>query len=112
MSVIHIKANGDVSQILRLVRSAIDSEIVKLELGLQVAQKRLLPFEEKYGVTSQQFAAQMTAEDLDGGDDEYVRWAGEHQLMERLQAKLQKLSEVEYGAVSISASFWMPRTRT
>jgi len=81
MSVIHIKANGDVSQILRLVRSAIDSEIVKLELGLQMAQKRLLPFEEKYGVTSRQFAAQMTAEDLDGGDDEYVRWEVEYRTV-------------------------------
>lgn len=97
MSVIHIKANGDVGQVLRLVRSAIDGEIAKLELGLQLAQKRLLPFEQKYGVTSQQFAAEMTVEDLDGGDDEYIRWAGEYQLMERLQVKLQKLSEVEYS---------------
>ena len=66
-------------------------------LGLQLAQKRLLPFEQKYGVTSTQFAAEMTAEDLAGGDDEYVRWAGEYRLMERLQAKLQRLQEVEYS---------------
>ena len=39
----------------------------------------------------------MTAEDLAGGDDEYVRWAGEFRLMERLQAKLQRLQEVEYS---------------
>ena len=104
MSVILIKANGDVGQVLRLVRSAIDGEIAKLELGLQLAQKRLLPFEEKYGVPSQQFATEMTVEDLDGGDDEYVRWAGEYQLMERLQAKLQKLSEVEYSDPGILQS--------
>lgn len=97
MSVIHIQANGDASQVLQLVRSAIDGEIAKLKLGLQLAQNRLLPFEEKYGITSGQFAAEMTAEDLTGGDDEYVRWAGEYRLMERLQTKLQRLQEVEYG---------------
>jgi len=97
MSVIHIRANGDANQVLHLVRSAIDGEIAKLELGVQLAQKRLLPFEQKYGVTSKQFAVEMTAEDLAGGDDEYVCWAGEYRLMERLQAKLQRLQEVEYS---------------
>ena len=91
MSVIYIEANGDARQVRQLVRSAIDGEIAKLHLALLLAQKRLLPFEEKYGVLSEQFTAEMTAEDLTGGDDEYVRWAGEYRLRERLQGKLQKL---------------------
>jgi len=97
MSIIHIEANGDAGQVRQLVRSAIDSEIAKLQLALQVAQKRLLPFEEKYGVSSTYFATEMAAEDLTGGDDEYVRWAGEYRLMERLRGKLQKLSEVVFS---------------
>lgn len=97
MSVIHITANGETDQLLQLVRSAIEGEIAKLELGLELAQKRLLPFEQKYGVSSDHFAAEMTAEDLTGGDDEYVRWAGEYRLMERLQTKLRRLQEVEYS---------------
>jgi hypothetical protein len=38
----------------------------------------------------------MTAEDLDGKDDEYVHWAGEYKLMQRLQDKLRKLQEISY----------------
>ncbi len=58
--------------------------------------KRLAPFEEKYGVTSDHFITEMTAEDLDGQDDEYISWAGEYKLMQRLQEKLQKLREIDY----------------
>lgn len=90
MSIIHIEANGDAGQVRQLVRSAVDSEIAKLQLALEMAQKRLLPFEEKYGVSSAYFANEMSAEDMTGGDDEYVRWAGEYRLMERLREKLQK----------------------
>jgi hypothetical protein len=69
----------------------IENEIRRLELALKTAQKCLLPFERKYSVTSEQFMATMTAEDLDGGDDEYVQWAGEYILMQRLEKKLQHL---------------------
>ena len=81
---------------MRLVRAAIESEVAKLELALKMAVKRLAPFEEKYGVTSEYFLAAMTAEDLEGKDDEYVRWAGEYRLMQRLQDKSRKLQEISY----------------
>jgi N-glycosylase/DNA lyase len=80
----------------QLVKSAIDSEIARLELAQANARKRLLLLEEKYGVTSEQFMNSMAAEDLEGGDDEYVQWAGEYQLWERLQQKLGQLREIEY----------------
>lgn len=108
MSVIHIETNGDSGQVRHLVRSAIDGEITKLQLALRLAQKRLLPFEEKYGVPSTQFIAEMTAEDLTGGDDEYVQWAGEYRLMERLRGKLQKLREVEFGDSRLLQSDQIP----
>jgi hypothetical protein len=38
----------------------------------------------------------MTAEDLEGKDQEYVHWAGEYKLMQRLQEKLQKLQAIDY----------------
>ena len=50
----------------------------------------------KYGVTSEHFITEMTAEDLEGKDDEYVRWAGEYQLTQRLRDKLRKLQEISY----------------
>ena len=75
----------------------VESQIARLELGLQLARKRLVPFEQKYGVTSEYFISEMAAEDLEGGDDEYVRWAGEYKLMQRLQERLQELAETRHG---------------
>jgi hypothetical protein len=97
MSTIYVEPAQKSGAVLGLVRSAIESQIVKLELGLQLAQKRTRPFEQKYGVTSEYFISEMAAEDLEGGDDEYVRWAGEYKLMQRLQEKLRQLLEIEYG---------------
>lgn len=108
MSTIYIETNGDAKQVRQLVRSAIDGEIAKLQLALQLAHKRLLPFEEKYNVLSAHFNAEMTVEDLTGGDDEYVRWAGEYRLMERLQSKLQKLREVEFSDSGLLQSNQIP----
>jgi parvulin-like peptidyl-prolyl isomerase len=80
----------------QLVKSAIDGEIARLELALALARQRLAPFEEKYGVTSEQFIDTMAAEDLEGRDDEYVQWAGEYRLWQRLQQKLNQLRGIEY----------------
>ncbi len=96
MATLYIDPQQESGEILHLVRSAIESEVAKLELALQMAVKRLASFEEKYGVASAHFMAQMAAEDLEGKDDEYVHWAGEYQLMQRLQDKLRKLREISY----------------
>ena len=68
---------------------------------MKLARERLVPFEQKYGVTSEHFIAEMAAEDLEGGDDEYVCWAGEYKLMQRLQDKLRQLQEIEYRDSSL-----------
>ena len=80
----------------QLVKSAIDNEIARLELALMTARKRLLSFEDRYGVTSDHFIATLAAEDLEGKDDEYVQWAGEYELWQRLQQKLEQLRQIEY----------------
>jgi parvulin-like peptidyl-prolyl isomerase len=85
----------------QLVKSAIEGEIVRLEMALATARQRLAPFEEKYGVTSEQFMATMAAEDLEGRDDEYVQWAGEYQLWLRLQQKVNQLRGIEYRDSSL-----------
>ena len=38
----------------------------------------------------------MAAEDLEGGDLEYVEWAGEARLLEGLEAELQELENARY----------------
>ena len=94
---LYVKSDLKVSNILYLVKSTIDAEIAKLTLAIEIADKRLRPFEEKYGVSSDYFIAHFAAEDLDGRDDEYVSWAGEYQLKQKLLQKLQQLREIEYA---------------
>ena len=97
MSTIYVEPPQKASQVLPLVQSAIESEITRLELALKMASNRLAPFEQKYGVTSNHFISEMAAEDLEGGDDEYVSWAGEYRLRQRLEEKLEQLREISYG---------------
>ena len=68
--------------------AALDREIARLELAFSLARERLLPFERTYGASSKHFVEHVAAEDLQGGNDEYVQWAGECRLMQRLQEKL------------------------
>jgi hypothetical protein len=96
MSTIYIEPTQN-KQILRLVEESVRGEIMRLELALQLARKRLAPFEQKYQIASDKFVATMSAEDLPGGDEEYVQWAGEYKLMIRLEEKLNQLKELRFG---------------
>ncbi len=95
--VILIKSKQNGAEVLSLVKSAIDAEVTRLELALEMAKKRLLYFEKKYKVTSDHFMSHFAAEDLEGGDEEYVMWSGEYQLKQRLAQKLTQLREIEYA---------------
>jgi hypothetical protein len=53
-------------------------------------------FEQQYHVTTAHFLTQMAAEDLTGGDLEYVEWAGEADLLEGLQTELRELENARY----------------
>jgi hypothetical protein len=98
MTILYVEPQQQASEIIPLVRSAVESQIVKLELALKLADKRLQPFEQKYGVVSARFISEMTAEDLVGGDDEYVHWAGEYRLRQRLLQKLDALRGISFRA--------------
>jgi hypothetical protein len=100
MTTIYIDAQQS-RETRHLVQSAIEGEIGRLELALTSARRRLLPFETKYNVSSEQFISTMSAEDLEGQDDEYVQWAGEYRLWQRLQEKLKQLREIEYRDSSL-----------
>ena len=96
MSTLYVEPKQRTKDVLYLVQSAVESEIARLELALEAARRRLTPFEQKYDVTTEHFIAEMSAEDLDDKDDEYVHWAGEYQLMQKLQEKLQHLMEIKF----------------
>ena len=97
MNTIYIEPTQN-KQVLHLVEEAVRGEIARLELALELARRRLAPFENKYGISSEKFTASMTAEDLSGGDNEYVQWAGEYKLMQRLEEKLRQLKELRFGS--------------
>jgi hypothetical protein len=83
---------------LDLIRSAISAEVSRLELGLEATNRHIRTFEERYGVTSEKFLAEFTAESLEGGDQEYVVWAGELKLYKRISSQLDTLRDVQYAA--------------
>lgn len=82
---------------LDLIRSAIGAEISRLELGLTTTKRNIASFEERYHVTSEEFLRSFTAEDLDGGDQEYIAWSGELQLCERIATQLDTLRNIHYA---------------
>lgn len=84
--------------ILHLVHKTIDSEINRLNVAIGIAKQKLKVYEDKYKVSSDYFIESMTAEDLEGGDDEYICWMGEFKLYQKLLNKLTLLQNIDYVA--------------
>lgn len=83
-------------EVMELVKNAIASELFRLENSQRLARKRLDYFEEKYQQRSSQFQDALAAEDMEGGDLEYVEWMGEYQFFLELEEKIQSLNSLEY----------------
>ena len=94
---LEIKSDApDLEIVQNLVRAAIDSEIKNLKRSINKTNKLLKEFETKYQVSSDFFLSNWTAEYLEGRDDEYVSWAGEIKIKQKLVNALQKLEGIEY----------------
>ena len=88
--------SSDVESVKSLVKTAIESEIRSLLRSLEKTNHILLKFEDKYQISSDFFITYWTAENLEGGDNEYVSWVGEIQIKKKLMNALQKLEAIEY----------------
>jgi hypothetical protein len=97
MTKIEIKALDSNHEALQLVRGAIESKIARIRLGLEITRKKLAKFEAMYQVPSEKFISEMAAEDLFEGDIEYVEWAGEYKILQKLKEDLERLEAVEYA---------------
>ncbi|MBP7963479.1 MAG: hypothetical protein KBG20_13215 [Caldilineaceae bacterium] len=93
---VYVESDQATRETMYLVQSAISKEVATLKLAIRAGERRLAEFEKKYGVSSDYFIAEMAAEDMDEGDDEYIRWAGEFDLTQSLREKLQRLMEINY----------------
>jgi len=78
------------------VLQAIETYKARLRASIERGKRRLAQFERRYGVDTAYFLREMTAEDLEGGDLEYVEWAGEAKLLEGLEAELMELEHARY----------------
>lgn len=94
---LHIQSDAQDSA-LDIIRSAIASETSRLEFGLKATERHIRVFEERYSVTSDSFLRDFAAEDLADGDREYVCWAGELKLRERIAAQLETIKSIQYAA--------------
>lgn len=96
---IKIQIQSDVKErAVDIVRSAISAEIKRLELGLHKTNRHIDEFEKKYNVSSAVFVEKLSAEDLEGRDQEYIEWAGELRVREKILTDLNHLKGIEYVA--------------
>jgi len=93
-----ILRSADVPKAVTVIRNAIDQEISRLEEGTEQSLERLKQFEDRYQVSSSEFAEHFAAEDLGGQDLEYIEWMGEYCLFQQLIEDLALLKNVTYVA--------------
>jgi hypothetical protein len=90
--VIELPNRGSVQTVVQ----ALEAYKVRLRAGIARTKRHLATFEARYGVGTAHFLHEMAAEDLSGGDLEYVEWAGEAKLLEGLEAELRELEHASY----------------
>lgn len=93
-----ILKSTDAPKAATVIRDAINKEIARLEKGTERSRSRLKQFEDRYQVSSSEFAERFAAEDLAGEDLEYVEWMGEYRLCQQLAEDLTLLRNVTYVA--------------
>lgn len=76
-----------------LIESAIRSELRMLDLGLERTRQRLHLFEERYGLTSEEFGRRFNAGEVTESLD-FIEWAGEIKTYQLLEAQQQALQRV------------------
>ena len=89
---------ADAPRVIAVISDAVKKEIARVELCVLYARRRLEHFEASYNVPSSEFSERFTAEDLQGGDLEYVEWMGEYQLFQHLLQDLTLLKCFTYVA--------------
>ncbi|MGA1285631.1 MAG: hypothetical protein ACO34J_16455 [Prochlorothrix sp.] len=80
-----------------LLQSAVAAMIGRLERSLELTRRNLEQFEVKYQVSSDQLLVTLAAEDLEGGDLEYVEWQGEYRFFLEISQDLEILKGLEYA---------------
>ena len=99
---VQLQIRTDQHDVLPLIQSAIIAKIKRIEIGLRKTEQTIQHFERKYQIPSEQFMTTYTADDLEGGDDDYVSWMGELQLRNAIREELSILQHIEYVTQGLS----------
>ncbi len=99
---VKLEISSDIENIEPLIKSAINFEISRLEIGLNKTNREIQKFEQKYQVSSDTFLREYTVENLQGGDDEYISWLGEIKINEKMMEEISQLKAIEYVTKRIS----------
>lgn len=83
-------------QAAQSVLQALEAYKEQLRQSIARTQRHLQAFEARYGVSTKVLLAEMTADDLSGGDLDYIEWTGEFELLKGLQRELQELDRARY----------------
>lgn len=81
-----------------VLKEAIELEKNRIIYGLELTRNRLKRFERKYKISSERFIHEWSAEDLKGGDLEYVEWAGEYKVSLQLNDRLDTLKSITHAS--------------
>jgi len=93
-----IFSTNNPKQASEILKEAIESEKLRVKHSLEMTRNRLRKFEKKYNISSEIFINQFSAEDLRGGDMEYVEWAGEYRFSLNLLERFEALKSIKHVA--------------
>jgi hypothetical protein len=81
---IKLQIISDKNNIIPVIQDAIAAKMKRTEIGFRKTEQEIRKFENKYNISSDDFLMTYTAEDLTGGDEDYISWMGELKLREAL----------------------------
>ena len=76
---------------MEAVANALDVYASQLRASIERTRGNLAAFEKRHGLSTEAFLETLSAEDVAGGDLEYVAWAGEAHVRDGLLAELDHL---------------------
>ena len=99
MAEVILKTNKP-AKVSEILKETLETENSRVQYSLDLTLGRLRKFEQKYNISSEKFITQWAAEDLEGGDMEYITWAGEYRFSLTLGERLAALKSIEINHVS------------
>ena len=83
-------------QLKPLVEAALSNELRLLEAGIRRTEQRILEFEEKYHLRTQDFISRYEKDEMEETMD-FDEWIGEFRLLARLREKVDTLRDIRFA---------------